>query len=95
MPKSQVHSGEVDDRDIGLGSAELVDNMREIMVRKVVTIGPQASPATAAKPIVKKRVGSTVTAEVGRLVGIITESHFMRHASIGCDMEKAKVGDHM
>jgi len=78
-----------------LRSAELVDKIREIMVKKVVTTGPEASLAGAAKLMMDNRVGSIVVVEKGRLVGIITESDFMRFASIGCDMEKAKVRDHM
>lgn len=90
-----MHLREVDDRDTSLRSAELVDNIREIMVRKVVTTGPDVSLATAARMMVDNRVGSIVVVEKERLVGIITESDLMRLASTGCDMEKAKVRDHM
>jgi len=80
-----VHSREVYDPETSLDSAEPVDNIREIMVRKVVTTDPDVSLARTAELMVEK----------GRLVGIITESDFMRFTSTGRDMQKTKVGDHM
>ena len=76
-------------------TAELVDSVRETMVRKVVTAGPQASLTTAARLMVENKIGSIVILERGRIVGIITESDFMRFASAGCNMEQSKVKDFM
>jgi CBS domain-containing protein len=78
-----------------LGKAELVDQIGQIMVKRVVAVGPEASLATAARLMVKNRVGSVVVAKNRRLVGIITESDFIRFASIGCDTEGVKVNDYM
>jgi len=78
-----------------LTRVENIDKIQEIMVRKVVTIGPEADLATAARRMTKKGIGSIAVVEEGRLVGIITESDFMRYASIGLDMGKARVGSHM
>ena len=76
-------------------SVELVDDIRQIMVKKVVTISPEADLATAARLMAKNHVGSIVVVRRGKLIGIITESDFMRFASTGCDMGKSRVGDYM
>jgi CBS domain-containing protein len=65
------------------------------MVKRVVTVGPEASLATAARLMVKNRVGCVVVAKNRRPVGIITESDFIRFASIGCDTEEVKAKDYM
>ncbi len=74
---------------------ENIDRIKEIMVRKVVTVNPEADLATAARRMMKRGIGSIAVVKGGRLVGIITESDFMRYASIGLDMGKARVGNHM
>lgn len=76
-------------------SVQLLDRIDEIMVRKVVTTGPEANLSTAAKLMVENRVGSVVIVEKKRLAGIITESDFLRFASKRTDTEKAKVRDYM
>ena len=78
-----------------MGNVELVDHIEEMMVRKVVTIDPEASLATAAKRMVENRVGSVVVVKNRTLVGIITESDFIRFASTGCDTKNSRVKDHM
>lgn len=65
---------ESDGRDTGLRTAELVDRIEDIMVKKVVTIDPDASLAKAAKLMIKNRVGSIVILKKERVVGIISES---------------------
>lgn len=76
-------------------SAELVDRIEDIMVKKVVTVGPEASLATAARLMMENRVGSVVIVKKGRLLGIVTESDFIRFASVGCDTENSRVKDYM
>src|SRR5215471_9528896 len=56
----------------------------DVMVRNVVTIGPDASVAEAAKLIADNDVSALpVVDDVGHLVGIISEADLMRREEIG------------
>jgi CBS domain-containing membrane protein len=51
-----------------------------LMETNVVTIGPTASAADAARVIAKRKVGCLPVIDDGKLVGILTEADFVRFA---------------
>jgi CBS domain-containing protein len=51
-----------------------------IMEKNVVTIAPEASAADAARLLESRRFGCLPVVEGGKLVGIVTESDFVRFA---------------
>ena len=48
--------------------------VEDVMSRKVVTLGPQALVADAARTMRRERIGAVPVVEAGRLVGILTRS---------------------
>ena len=52
--------------------------VKEVMTNDPVTIGPDAPLAEAAHLMLKRKIGCLVVVQDGRLVGILTESDFVR-----------------
>ena len=50
----------------------------EIMVRSVITIGPDASARDGARLMLEHKIGALPVLDGGRLVGIITETDIVR-----------------
>jgi CBS domain-containing protein len=73
-------------RAIGYGEVaqtrvmELI-KVKEVMVTQVVTIGPDASLAEAARTMMERKLGCLVVIDGGRLVGILTEGDFVKLAA--------------
>jgi CBS domain-containing membrane protein len=51
--------------------------VKEVMTTQVVTVGPDAPIADAARTMVDRKIGCLPVVEGGRLVGILTESDFV------------------
>jgi len=51
-----------------------------LMETNVVSIGPNASAAEAARLIDTKKIGCLPVVDGGKLVGIVTEADFVRYA---------------
>ncbi len=51
--------------------------VKEVMTTRVVTVGPGAPIADAARTMVDRKIGCLPVVEGGRLVGILTESDFV------------------
>ena len=51
--------------------------VKEVMTTQVVTVGPEAPIAEAARTMVDRKIGCLPVVEGGRLVGILTESDFV------------------
>jgi CBS domain-containing protein len=73
-------------RALGYGEAaqrKLLDMLvvKEIMTNQVETIGPDEPAAEAARRMVECKIGCLVVTEGERLVGIVTESDFVRRAA--------------
>jgi CBS domain-containing protein len=52
--------------------------VKEVMTNAVETIGPDAPLAEAARRMIERRIGSLVVVEGERLVGILTDTDFVR-----------------
>jgi len=70
-------------RCIGYGEfaqQKILDQLvvKEVMSRDVVTVNPFAPLQQAARLMLDRKIGCVVVAEEGRLVGILTESDFVR-----------------
>ena len=52
--------------------------VKEVMSKDVVTINPFAPLQQAARVMLERKIGCVVVAEEGRLVGILTESDFVK-----------------
>jgi CBS domain-containing protein len=70
-------------RCIGYGEfaqQKLLDQLivKEVMSTGVATVQPTAPLEEAARMMVERKIGCVVVAEEGRLVGILTESDFVR-----------------
>ncbi len=52
--------------------------VKEVMTNDPVTIAPDVPIAEAARLMLKQKIGALVVVEDGRLVGILTESDFVR-----------------
>jgi len=52
--------------------------VKEVMTMNVITIDPDAKLGDAAKLMLDRKVGCLVVVENGRLVGILTDSDFLR-----------------
>jgi CBS domain-containing protein len=52
--------------------------VKEVMTNDPVTIGPDAPLAEAARLMLERKIGALVVVEEGRLVGILTESDFVK-----------------
>lgn len=55
--------------------------VKEVMATEVVSTGPDEPLATAAKTMLERRIGCLPVVEGGRLVGILTESDFLKLAT--------------
>jgi len=52
--------------------------VKEVMSRSVVTIGPERDAAEAARIMVEHKFGALPVVDGGELVGIVTETDFLR-----------------
>jgi CBS domain-containing protein len=52
--------------------------VKEVMTNDPVTIGPDAPLAEAARIMLERKIGSLPVVEGGRLIGILTESDFLK-----------------
>jgi CBS domain-containing membrane protein len=55
--------------------------VKEVMTNDPITIGPDASAAEAARLMLARKIGCLPVVEDGELVGILTESDFLRLAA--------------
>jgi CBS domain-containing protein len=63
----------------------------QIMVRKVITVGPTASIVDAANIMLKNHIsGLPVLDEDGKLVGIVSQGDFLRRAEIGTQRKRGR-----
>jgi CBS domain-containing protein len=70
-------------RCIGYGEyaqQKILDQLvvKEVMSKDVVTISPFAPLQQAARLMLERKIGCLIAAEEGRLVGILTESDFVK-----------------
>ena len=70
-------------RCIGYGEyaqRKLLDQLlvKEIMSKNVATVAPDAPLQEAARLMLERKIGCVVVADKGRLVGILTESDFVK-----------------
>jgi CBS domain-containing membrane protein len=70
-------------RCIGYGEyaqQKILDQLvvKEIMSKDVVTVNPDAPLQQAARLMLERKIGCVVAAEEGRIVGILTESDFVK-----------------
>ena len=70
-------------RCIGYGEyaqQKLLDQLvvKEVMSKNVATVNPYAPLQQAARLMLERKIGCVVVAEEGRLVGILTESDFVK-----------------
>lgn len=52
--------------------------VKEVMSRSVVTIGPDRDAAEAARIMVEHKIGALPVMDGGQIVGIVTETDFLR-----------------
>ena len=52
--------------------------VKEVMTTQVVTVGPDAPLADAARTMVDRKIGCLPVVEGGKVVGILTESDFVQ-----------------
>ena len=52
--------------------------VKEVMTNDPVTIGPDAPLAEAARTMLQRKIGALIVLDEGRLVGILTESDFLK-----------------
>lgn len=72
-----------------------IQEVREVMVRKVITAQPTMSLTDVAKLMRKNRIGSVIVTEGKKPVGILTESDFIKLVARGCEMKNALAEDYM
>jgi len=70
-------------RCIGYGDyaqQKLLDQLvvKEVMTRNVATVSPYAPLHQAARLMLERKIGCVVVADEGRLMGILTESDFVK-----------------
>jgi acetoin utilization protein AcuB len=68
--------------NVGLGEKKAFLNsirIKEVMSRRLVTIGPNASVQEAAEIMADERIGCLPVVEDGRLTGMITETDLLRY----------------
>jgi CBS domain-containing protein len=68
--------------DKGRTAMQRTIRVKEVMVEPVITIGPGASMAEAARIMVEKKIGCLPVVEGGKLAGIITETDILRQACL-------------
>lgn len=74
---------------------ELIDKVRDVMVKKVVTASPDTRLSEVAKLIERKRVGSVVVVEDDKVAGIITKRDFLRLVASSREIMSSKAKDYM
>ena len=67
----------------GRAAVQRLVRIKDIMVEPVVTIGPDAALAEAARLMVDRRIGCLPVIASGKLVGIVTETDMLRQACLG------------
>jgi len=65
--------------------------VKDIMTRRVKTIGPEKTLREAARAMAKSKIGSIVVAE-GKPLGIVTEGDVLRAVGKGLNPSKTRVG---
>ncbi len=55
--------------------------VKEVMTNEVETIGPDAPAAEAARRMLDLQISSLVVVDAGRIIGMLTESDFVRHVA--------------
>ena len=55
--------------------------VKEIMTNDPISIGPDAPLAEAARLMLERKVGALLVVETGRLIGILTESDFVKRCA--------------
>lgn len=55
--------------------------VKEVMTNEVETVSPDAPIAEAARRMLDKKISALVVVEAGRIVGMLTESDFVRHVA--------------
>ena len=65
--------------------------VRDIMTRRVKTIGPEKTLREAARAMARSKIGSIVVVE-GKPIGIVTEGDVLRAVGRGLDPSKSRVG---
>ena len=74
---------------------DAIQEVRDIMVRKVVSARPSASLMEIARLMRKNRIGSVIITKGRKPAGILTESDFIKLVARGCDMKNGLAEDHM
>lgn len=69
--------------DRGRTAVQRLVKVKDVMVEPVVTIGPDASLAQAARLMVDGKIGCLPVIASGKLVGIVTEIDLLRQACLG------------
>jgi CBS domain-containing protein len=66
-------------------------NIKDIMTRRVLTIGPDANVLEAAQLMLKRRVSGLPVVEAdGRLVGILTEGDLLRRTELATEKHRPR-----
>lgn len=74
---------------------DILNHIKEIMIRDVATTSPDRTIAEAARLMEEKNIGCLVVIDRERVVGIITERDFLKLAAEGYDSRKSKVSEGM
>lgn len=69
--------------------------LRDVAIRHLVTVGPDASLRSAAGAMTDRNVGCAIVVENEDVCGIITERDLLRAISGGHRMDESKVREHM
>jgi CBS domain-containing protein len=72
-----------------------IQEVRDIMVRKVITAHAMSSLTDIAKLMRKNRIGSVIITSGKKPIGVLTESDFIKLVARGCDMKTALAKDYM
>jgi acetoin utilization protein AcuB len=79
--------------NVGLGEKKAFLNsirIKEVMSRRLVTIGPNASVQADAEIMADERIGCLPVVEDGRLAGMITETDLLRYFAEAGRARRAK-----
>ncbi len=69
--------------------------VKDVMVRKVITIQPGKTLREAAEKMVDNRIGSLIVVKGSELAGLITETDIMKALAEGGDPSKSKISEIM
>jgi CBS domain-containing protein len=72
-----------------------IQQVCDVMVRKLVTAQPEVSLTDIAKLMRKNRVGSVIITKQRKPVGVLTESDLIKLVARGCDMKNGVAEDYM